>query len=56
MWWQILVGIAAGVLLAYGALAGLLWRTYRHDADTHLVIPDFVAVLGYADGPGDLIR
>ena len=51
MWWQILAGIAAGVLLAYAALAGLLWRTYRHDADTHLLrevlrlLPDLIRLL-----------
>ncbi len=34
MWWQILLGIAAGFALLYLALLAMLWRVSRHNPDT----------------------
>jgi len=51
MWWQILVGIIAGLALLYVVLAGLLWHAYRRDANTSLLreslrlLPDLVRLL-----------
>ena len=51
MWWQILVGILAGLALVYLVLAGLLWHAYRRDANTSLLreslrlLPDLVRLL-----------
>lgn len=48
MWWQTLLGIAAGLLLLYAALLALLWRAYRHDPDVDALrtglrlLPDIV--------------
>jgi len=51
MWWQILIGILAGLALLYVVLAGLLWHAYRRDANTSLLreslrlLPDLVRLL-----------
>jgi uncharacterized membrane protein YkvA (DUF1232 family) len=51
MWWQILVGIIAGLALVYLVLAGVLWHTYRRDANMSLLreslrlLPDLIRLL-----------
>jgi uncharacterized membrane protein YkvA (DUF1232 family) len=51
MWWQTLIGIAAGLLLIYAGLVVLLWRSYRHDPNKRLLretlrlLPDLIRLL-----------
>ena len=51
MWWQTLLGIAAGVLLLYLAPLGLLWHTCRRHANAPLLreslclLPDLFRLL-----------
>jgi uncharacterized membrane protein YkvA (DUF1232 family) len=51
MWWQLLLGILAGMLLLYAALIMLLWRANRGQADpTRMrdvlrLLPDVVRLL-----------
>jgi uncharacterized membrane protein YkvA (DUF1232 family) len=51
MWWQIVIGIAAGLLLIYATLAVLLWRSYRHNPNKPLLretlrlLPDVIRLL-----------
>jgi uncharacterized membrane protein YkvA (DUF1232 family) len=51
MWWRTLIGIIAGLLLIYGALVVLLWRSYRHNPNTPLLretlrlLPDLIRLL-----------
>lgn len=51
VWWQMLIGIATGLMLVYAALLGLLWRSSRrHDSRVQLqealrLVPDVVRLL-----------
>ncbi len=51
MWWQILIGVALGLLILWLIMAGLLWQAQRHQPDkTRLrdalrLIPDVVRLL-----------
>lgn len=51
MWWQILIGIAAGLVLVYAVLLGVLWRSSRrHDSQLQLrealrLVPDVVRLM-----------
>lgn len=50
-WWQVLAGVAGGLLLIYSALLVLLWRTYRHDPNRPVLrealrlLPDLIRLL-----------
>ena len=62
MWWQILIGIAAGLLLMYTALAVMLWRSYRHNPNKPLLretlrlLPDVIRLLRRLAADRDLPR
>jgi uncharacterized membrane protein YkvA (DUF1232 family) len=62
MWWQTLLGIAAGVLLFYLALVGLLWHTYRRQGNAPLLresprlLPDLFGLLRRLSGDPSLPR
>ena len=51
MWWQLLVSLAAGLLLIYAVLLGLLWRAGRGQSDpTRMrdalrLLPDLIRLL-----------
>ncbi|HVX43351.1 MAG TPA: DUF1232 domain-containing protein [Mycobacteriales bacterium] len=51
MWWQILIGVLAGLLLVYLLLLGLLWRSARRQGtavqlrSALRLIPDVVRLL-----------
>lgn len=51
MWWQALIGVAAGLLLTYLVLIGLLWRSCRGPRNAVLLreslrlLPDLVRLL-----------
>jgi uncharacterized membrane protein YkvA (DUF1232 family) len=51
MWWQLLIGVVAGLLVLWLVMLGLLWRAQRHQPDkTRLraalrLIPDVVRLL-----------
>src|SRR4051794_27784847 len=51
MWWHVLVGVAAGLLLLYAVLLGVLWRAGRGQPDpTRMrdalrLLPDLIRLL-----------
>lgn len=51
MWWQILLGVLAGIILLHGVLLFLLWRYARRHPDTVSardalrMLPDLVRLL-----------
>ena len=34
MWWRVLIGAAAGLMVVWVALVGVRWRAQRHSPDT----------------------
>jgi hypothetical protein len=51
MWWQILIGLTAGLAVLYTVLVGLLWRAARRTGngaqlrDALRLLPDLVRLL-----------
>jgi uncharacterized membrane protein YkvA (DUF1232 family) len=51
MWWQLLIGVVAGLLVLWLVMLGLLWREQRHQPDKMRLraalrlIPDVVRLL-----------
>ena len=45
MWWQILVGVLAGLALLYLALLATLWQAHRRDPDNTILMRDALRLL-----------
>jgi uncharacterized membrane protein YkvA (DUF1232 family) len=62
MWWQVLVGVAGGLLVVYLVLLGVLWRAGRHETDASglrdalRLLPDVVRLLRRLAGDPTLPR
>ena len=62
IWWQILLGLAAGIVLLYLVLLALLWQARRRNPDTARMrealrlLPDVLRLLGRLAADRDLPR
>ena len=62
MWWRVLIGVVAGLLVVWVVLLGVLWQGQRHTADaTRLrdalrLVPDVVRLLRRLAADGTLAR